>query len=348
MKIKSLLATSFLVAVSACSDNSGFDYSNSEDTFTKAVVTTALASQQGDVDKNAYLELSLKCEYKSGEEPDLANAMLSALVVDEDAQPYELTNMSIKINNHAIIESDVLKQLDLSKYENERLVTYADIYMSSVNEGPTSVAEINNILLPLEEINKSGGDPVSGLSEEQGSLLAQVKSVLEQFSNGYLDTKTISVRYETTNGQVNTSVFSLEDENFKKVMAECGWEKFGSEYAKVVGKEKAEAAAAAVVATAAENGDANAQYDLGSRYKNGQGVLRNDVKAYRLYEKAAEQGSADGQYTVGKLHIEGFYVPELTDIPPSEIEEGARLIRLAAAQGHALARECVQKGFAGC
>ena len=146
MKIKSLLATSFLVAVSACSDNSGFDYSNSEDTFTKAVVTTALASQQGDVDKNAYLELSLKCEYKSGEEPDLANAMLSALVVDEDAQPYELTNMSIKINNHAIIESDVLKQLDLSKYENERLVTYADIYMSSVNEGPTSVAEINNIL----------------------------------------------------------------------------------------------------------------------------------------------------------------------------------------------------------
>ena len=41
---------------------------------------------------------------------------------------------------------------------------------------------------------------------------------------------------------------------------------------------------------AAEQGDAEAQYNLGVMYENGQGVDVNYKKAIEWYEKAAEQG----------------------------------------------------------
>ena len=41
---------------------------------------------------------------------------------------------------------------------------------------------------------------------------------------------------------------------------------------------------------AAEQGDAQAQYNLGSMYYNGQGVDVNYKKAFEWFEKAAKQG----------------------------------------------------------
>jgi TPR repeat protein len=42
----------------------------------------------------------------------------------------------------------------------------------------------------------------------------------------------------------------------------------------------------------AEHGDAEAQYNLGILYHDGQGVPRDDAEAVKWYRKAAEQGNA--------------------------------------------------------
>ena len=50
---------------------------------------------------------------------------------------------------------------------------------------------------------------------------------------------------------------------------------------------------------AAEQGDAEAQFKLGVRYINGQGVDQSYTEAVKWFRKAAEQGDADAQYNLG-------------------------------------------------
>ena len=56
---------------------------------------------------------------------------------------------------------------------------------------------------------------------------------------------------------------------------------------------------------AAERGDANAQYRLGSCYSNGDGVETNKVEAVRWYRMAAEQGHAGAQGSLGMCYANG-------------------------------------------
>jgi len=42
-----------------------------------------------------------------------------------------------------------------------------------------------------------------------------------------------------------------------------------------------------------------AQFDLGLRYYNGEGVVKNYKQAVYWYEKAANQGNADAQFNLG-------------------------------------------------
>jgi hypothetical protein len=56
----------------------------------------------------------------------------------------------------------------------------------------------------------------------------------------------------------------------------------------------------------AEQGDANAQYELGQMYARGQGVPRDYVQAYGWYQKAASQGSAHAEYAIGCLYYYGY------------------------------------------
>ena len=61
---------------------------------------------------------------------------------------------------------------------------------------------------------------------------------------------------------------------------------------------------------AAEQGDANAQFNLGHRYDNGDGVPENDREAVRWYRMAAEQGHADSQFDLGVTYANGEGVPK--------------------------------------
>jgi len=59
----------------------------------------------------------------------------------------------------------------------------------------------------------------------------------------------------------------------------------------------------------ADQGDADAQYNLGIMYDNGQGVPKDDVQAVKWYRLAADQGNAIAQTNLGVMYATGQGVP---------------------------------------
>ena len=58
----------------------------------------------------------------------------------------------------------------------------------------------------------------------------------------------------------------------------------------------------------AEQGIANAQFNLGHMYRNGKGVAQDYKEAVKWYRKAAEQGYASAQYNLGVMYGMGHGV----------------------------------------
>ena len=81
----------------------------------------------------------------------------------------------------------------------------------------------------------------------------------------------------------------------------------------------------------AEQGGAVAQYNLGSIYDNGQGVLQDDSEAVKWYRLAAEQGVAQAQSNLGVMYRNGRGVLQ-------DYSEAVKWNRLAAEQGVAQAQ----------
>ena len=82
---------------------------------------------------------------------------------------------------------------------------------------------------------------------------------------------------------------------------------------------------------AADQGCAEAQYNLGSMYKNGRGVKQDNVKALAWYTKAANQGCAEAQFDLGIMYKNGEGV--IKNHP-----EALAWYTKAAEQGHAKAQ----------
>ena len=61
---------------------------------------------------------------------------------------------------------------------------------------------------------------------------------------------------------------------------------------------------------AAEQGDAEAQCNLGELYANGTGVPQDYAQAVAWYREAAEGGNAQAQYNLGQLYANGTGVPQ--------------------------------------
>jgi TPR repeat protein len=76
----------------------------------------------------------------------------------------------------------------------------------------------------------------------------------------------------------------------------------------------------------AEQGDAEAQYKLGTMYDIGQGVPLDNAKAVRWFRKAAEQGDAPSQFRLGNMYDVGHGVPQ-------DYVEAHKWYSLAAAAG---------------
>jgi len=80
----------------------------------------------------------------------------------------------------------------------------------------------------------------------------------------------------------------------------------------------------------AEQGDADAQFNLGVCYATGTGVLRDESEAVRLYRQSAEQGHAYAQYNLGVCYATGTGVqsrqPGCTDCQQSKAMQMRSLI----------------------
>ena len=81
----------------------------------------------------------------------------------------------------------------------------------------------------------------------------------------------------------------------------------------------------------AEQGHANAQFNLAQMYRNGQGVTQDYAAAVLWYRKAAEQGHADAQYNLGLMYATGQGVPQ-------DYAAAVLWFRKAAEQGRANAQ----------
>ena len=82
----------------------------------------------------------------------------------------------------------------------------------------------------------------------------------------------------------------------------------------------------------AEQGNVEAQYNLGFMYYNGQGLTQNSAKAVKWYRLAAEQGHGDARLNLGAMYRNGQGVPE-------DFVRAAKWYRLAAEQGNAIAQD---------
>ena len=82
---------------------------------------------------------------------------------------------------------------------------------------------------------------------------------------------------------------------------------------------------------AAEQGNTQAQFNLGYSYEFGQGVTQDYDEAVKWYRKAAEQGHARGQCNLGYCYEKGEGVTK-------NITEAVKWYRKAAEQGHAIAQ----------
>jgi len=84
----------------------------------------------------------------------------------------------------------------------------------------------------------------------------------------------------------------------------------------------------------AEQGHAEAQYNLAMLYDRGLGVENDDVEALKWYRQAAEQGYAKAQYNLGMMYYFGKGVPQ-------DKVAGYQWVILAADQGEEAAKNAM-------
>ncbi|HEY9159550.1 MAG TPA: tetratricopeptide repeat protein [Desulfomonilia bacterium] len=86
----------------------------------------------------------------------------------------------------------------------------------------------------------------------------------------------------------------------------------------------------------AEDGDVDAQYDLGIRYYSGDGVEKDHAKAVKWFTMAAEQDDAQAQFNLGIMYGRG-------EGAGKDINTSMQWLRKAAEQGHAEAVSMLSK-----
>ena len=114
----------------------------------------------------------------------------------------------------------------------------------------------------------------------------------------------------------------------------------------------------------AEQGDRDAQYNLGVTYSKGEGVPQDYKAAVKWFTFAAEKGLAEAQYNLGVMYrlgagviLDNVYAHMWFNIAGSNGVESAAAARDAVAnrltkadltRAQDLARNCVRKEYKGC
>ncbi len=86
----------------------------------------------------------------------------------------------------------------------------------------------------------------------------------------------------------------------------------------------------------AEQGDAKAQFNLGTFYELGKGVKQDTNEAVLWWQKSAEQGIPQAQHNLGKSYAKGDGVKQ-------DYEEAAKWWTKSAEQGYADSFEALEE-----
>ena len=94
-------------------------------------------------------------------------------------------------------------------------------------------------------------------------------------------------------------------------------------YSNGEGVESDETVTAQWFQKAADQGHIKALYNLGVMYRDGVGVPQDDIKAADYFLKAADQGVADAQYNIGYMYYHGRGVAQDTNIAKEWLKKSA-------------------------
>ena len=97
----------------------------------------------------------------------------------------------------------------------------------------------------------------------------------------------------------------------------------------------------------ARAGDAMAQNIMGLAYKCGMGVKQDHAASIQWFRRAAEQGEADAQFNLGRLYaseVDGMY--KKGRAAPADDAQAFKWYRLSAEQGHTQAQVRLAQLFA--
>ena len=139
---------------------------------------------------------------------------------------------------------------------------------------------------------------------------------------------------ESTLTEINQNKETTEANNFFEYNAESNQEKRGLDlfelYFPGMSKEENEKEIVRAYLKEAEQGNVNAQFELGRRYHVGEGVEENLEEAFKWYMKAAGQGNTDAQLAIGDIYFCGADTANIE----VDIEEALRWYLKAAEQGN--------------
>ena len=114
----------------------------------------------------------------------------------------------------------------------------------------------------------------------------------------------------------------------------------------------------------AEQGDADAPYNIGVMYEYGEGVLQDNAEAVKWYLLAAEQGDAQAQYNLGLIYYYGegvfqdniiahmwFSIVSLNGHKPASKNRDIIASKMTSAdifEAQVMTRECLNSNHTNC
>lgn len=223
---------------------------------------------------------------------------------------------------------------------------------------PPSASEVSEDGIPVGELTTRGISPQAidviskAMENRKKDRYKTIGEFVEALKNGddqatpkaNADNEATRL-VESTESEAGRKVESNECKSHKpslQELAEARDAKAQYDLAKSFGENEDYGNAVKWYRKAAEQGHADAQYQLGECYRYGWGVKENKGLAAKWYGRAAEQEHADAQYQLGECYLFGEGLNE-------NEESAVKWYAIAAEKGHADAQyqlgECYRYGW---
>jgi TPR repeat protein/tRNA A-37 threonylcarbamoyl transferase component Bud32 len=262
-------------------------------------------------------------EMVTGKLPFESDTPLGMALSRLNSQPVPPHQAKPEMNIPRLLSDIVMKALERDR---EKRFQTADEFISALQRYAVTLAGAKTVVAsaPVEEIAAQESSATAAVAPAPESWAEE--PVVERLP---ASVPSVWQAYETAKRFHGSRNFA-EAVRWYKAAAEQGHAEAQFELGKLheeggdVPEDKAEAAR--WYRMAAEQGHPRAQVNLGWLYRMGEGVPEDLAEAARWFRKAAEQGDTYGQERLAWMYRKGYGVPK-------DYEEAARWYRMAAEQG---------------